>query len=356
MESAKYRPRSRDEFEIAIICTVPCATNAILVAMDELWHEHRQDYGKLSGDDNSYDFGRMGEHSVVVTTLASTGLVSASSAARSLKMSFNFIKLALLVGICGAIPFKKDGSEILLGDVVIGESIVELGHGRVLPGGFMRKDKLIEVHGRPSEEVLGLLRRWQIPFIFQTLRQGSLRHLKRILHCLGLEYPGLLKDKLFQSEYIHKHRGHCIDCDRGIASVCQPALSAPCSDTFCDESQIVARRRLEAAVKANTNTLYPDIHIGSVGTTNTVVHSAKHRDRYAENEDITAFETAAAGVWGKFNCVVIEGVCGYADSHENKTWHNYAAATAAAVAKEVLNQYVLPQRQPRSTFTNGKLF
>ncbi|KAJ9244378.1 hypothetical protein DTO169E5_1983 [Paecilomyces variotii] len=45
------------------------------------------------------------------------GSVKASSASQSLKMSFSSIKLALLVGM-----FKKDGSEIVLGDVIISET------------------------------------------------------------------------------------------------------------------------------------------------------------------------------------------------------------------------------------------
>jgi hypothetical protein len=34
-----------------------------------------------------------------------------------------------------------------------------------------------------------------------------------------------------------------------------------------------------------------------------------------------------------FPCIVIQGIC---DSHENKKWQAYAAATAAACAKELL--------------------
>jgi hypothetical protein len=37
-----------------------------------------------------------------------------------------------------------------------------------------------------------------------------------------------------------------------------------------------------------------------------------------------------------FPCLVIRGICDYADSHKNKQWQMYAAGTAAAYAKEVL--------------------
>lgn len=46
----------------------------------------------------------------------------------------------------------------------------------------------------------------------------------------------------------------------------------------------------------------------------------------------------AAGVLGEYPCVVVRGICDYADSHKNKGWQNYAAATAAAYAKELLSR------------------
>ena len=37
-----------------------------------------------------------------------------------------------------------------------------------------------------------------------------------------------------------------------------------------------------------------------------------------------------------FPCLVIRGICNYSDTHKNKNWQPYAAATAAAYAKELL--------------------
>ncbi|KAJ5736470.1 purine and uridine phosphorylase [Penicillium malachiteum] len=153
----QHRPLNRDGFEIAIICALPLEANAALYAIDEVWHDSRHYYGKIAGDDDIYDFGRIGLYYVVTVILSKIGLVESSSASRSLKMSFGSVKLALLVGICGAVPFKKDKSEIVLGDVIIGDSIVELDYGRQHPRNFKRKDALLDVYGRPSEEILGLL-------------------------------------------------------------------------------------------------------------------------------------------------------------------------------------------------------
>ena len=42
------------------------------------------------------------------------------------------------------------------------------------------------------------------------------------------------------------------------------------------------------------------------------------------------------GVIQSHPCLVIRGICDYSDSHKNKRWQSYAAATAAAYAKELL--------------------
>src|SRR4029077_6880907 len=53
--------------------------------------------------------------------------------------------------------------------------------------------------------------------------------------------------------------------------------------------------------------------------------------------DILCFEMEAAGLMDSFPCLVIRGICDYSDSHKNKQWREYAAATAAAYAKELLS-------------------
>jgi nucleoside phosphorylase len=61
------------------------------------------------------------------------------------------------------------------------------------------------------------------------------------------------------------------------------------------------------------------------------------RDRIsADLGGVICFEMEAAGLMNSFPCLVVRGVCDYADSHKNKRWQPYAAAVAAAYAKEVL--------------------
>jgi nucleoside phosphorylase len=60
------------------------------------------------------------------------------------------------------------------------------------------------------------------------------------------------------------------------------------------------------------------------------------RDRLRRHLNVLCFEMEAAGLMNRFPCLVIRGICDYADSHKNKRWQPYAAATAAAYAKELL--------------------
>jgi len=74
------------------------------------------------------------------------------------------------------------------------------------------------------------------------------------------------------------------------------------------------------------------------------------RDRLsAELGGVLCFEMEAAGLMNEFPCLVIRGICDYADSHKNKTWQPYAAATAAACAKELL--LLIPAAEVRITRT-----
>ncbi|KOS22375.1 Aminodeoxyfutalosine nucleosidase [Escovopsis weberi] len=81
------------------------------------------------------------------------------------------------------------------------------------------------------------------------------------------------------------------------------------------------------------------IHFGSLASGDGVMKSGEDRDRIAQAEQIIAFEMEGAGVWEVLPCLVMKGICDYADSHKNKAWQNYAAATAAACMAAFLDEW-----------------
>lgn len=72
------------------------------------------------------------------------------------------------------------------------------------------------------------------------------------------------------------------------------------------------------------------------------MRSGKRRDQIAAEASAIAFEMEGAGIWDELPCIVTKSACDYADSHKNKGWQNYTAATAASVAKAVLEKYIAP--------------
>lgn len=68
-----------------------------------------------------------------------------------------------------------------------------------------------------------------------------------------------------------------------------------------------------------------------------MIKNSRTRDTLAQEYDILCFEMEAAGLMDNFPCLVIRGICDYSDSHKNKQWQGFAAATAASYAKVLLS-------------------
>lgn len=68
--------------------------------------------------------------------LPGIGKGSAASVTSNLLVSFARVNLALVVGICGRVPYPSANTELILGDIIINGSIVEYDFGRQYPDGF----------------------------------------------------------------------------------------------------------------------------------------------------------------------------------------------------------------------------
>ncbi|KAL3474800.1 hypothetical protein BJX99DRAFT_230996 [Aspergillus californicus] len=78
------------------------------------------------------------------------------------------------------------------------------------------------------------------------------------------------------------------------------------------------------------------IFFGTIGSGNQVIKDGLSRDRINSNlGGVLCFEMEAAGVVNLLNCLVIRGICDYADAHKNKAFQPIAAAAAAACAREI---------------------
>ncbi|KAJ3469555.1 hypothetical protein MRS44_003620 [Fusarium solani] len=336
------RPSRRDEFEVAIICALPLEYDAVSYIFDEFWDQDGDRYGRAPNDPNTYTTGRIGNFNVVLALLSRMGKTNAASTAASIAMSFSGLRMALLVGVCGAAPRNKD-EEILLGDVVISSRVIEYDFGRQYPDRFVRKDTLEDSHGRPNKDIRSLL---------VTLETD--RGLNKASGQVWL--PGTSEDTLFEATDRHKHHGlpscACRDCFNDSHPVCEKAINSPCADLGCNNGPVVARERLRAKQQAEQDSeataQYPAVHIGLVASGDKVMKSAAERDRLSKEEGVIAFDMEGAGVRDELPCIIVKGVCDYADSHKNKKWQPFAATTAASAAKALLSCYIKTDK-PGST-------
>jgi nucleoside phosphorylase len=260
-----------------------------------------------------------------------TGKVHAAAAASNCKASFPNIKIALVVGVCGVVPFKSNSEEIVLGDVIISEGIIQYDFGRRLPGQFIPKEGPLDSLGRPNQEIRGLLAQAKGIRGRELLISEMTRYLSILCQKpeLRAEYPGVAYDRLFEASYHHSED------------------QKPCEQVGCD-GKLVPRRRLQATRPSPA----PAIHFGLLASGDSVMKSGDDRDREVGARDIVAFEMEGAGVWDILPCIVIKGACDYADIHKSKVWQRHAAATAAACAKAFLGFWIPPLTQGLSQHTS----
>ncbi|KAG5821351.1 hypothetical protein H9Q74_008318 [Fusarium xylarioides] len=313
------RPSDRRGFEIAIICALTLEADAIEALFDHHWEDDGPPFDKEPGDPNAYSTGVIGRFNVVLAYMPGMGKVNAATVASNCGKSFPSIKLALVVGICGVVPFSPTKDEIILGDVIISNGVIQYDFGRQFPEGLVRKDTLLDVPGRPNLEIRGVLAKLRglrhrrqlsakIESFLDVLRQDPELH---------AEYPGSTEDKLFEATYRHA------DDQR------------TCEQARCTGA-LVKRNRLSTTDAPPKHA----VHFGLMASADTVMKSGEDRDRITSTDDVIAFEMEGAGVWDSFSCIIIKGGCDYADSHKSKVWQRYSAATAAACAKAFLGFWV----------------
>jgi nucleoside phosphorylase len=110
----------------------------------------------------------------------------------------------------------------------------------------------------------------------------------------------------------------------------EPGVS--CNDCGCEASQRIRRQNSDQ----EDDEPYVVVHRGTIGSGELVIKDAVLRDRLAKDHKLLCFEMEAVGALTDFPCIVVRGISDYCDSHKNDQWHGYAAAAAAAYARQLL--------------------
>lgn len=227
-----------------------------------------------------------------------------------MRTTFKSMRFGLMVGIGGGVPTETD---IRLGDVVVSQphqgygGVVQYDFRKATRSGFQRTGFL----NSPPVMLLNAINKLREN---QRRRKSQLsEHVSKLRHIPEFTREAAGPDVLFEATYNH--------------------AGGPTCQSRSDQE--------------------PVVHYGTIASGNQVIKHAAERDTVSkEFGGVFCFEMEAAGLMNSFPCLVIRGICDYADSHKNKEWQAYAADTAAACAKEVLS--VIPPAEITKTRTVGE--
>ncbi|KAF3200936.1 hypothetical protein TWF679_000561 [Orbilia oligospora] len=297
---------SSDDYTIGWVCALPIEMAVAIAMLDQIHASNSLQ--RHPNDHNTYTLGEIGDHNVVIACLPSGGygVVPAATVASQMSSTFTSISSWLMVGVGGGVPDQK--TDIRLGDIVVSHSVIQYDYGKTLAGGRFER---IGISKTPSQALLTAINKLRadhemsksrIPiFLSEMLAKNPEMREKYI-------YQGQECDFLFEADYDH------------------PQFQDTCE--LCQKERLVARHpRNETSSR---------IYYGPIASGNQVMKHGVTRDRLKQELGILCFEMEAAGLMDNFPCLVIRGICDYADSHKNKKWQEYSAATAAAYTKELL--------------------
>ncbi|KAF5639275.1 vegetatible incompatibility het-e-1 [Fusarium sp. NRRL 52700] len=297
-KSKKRSPASYERYTIAWICALPKEMTAARAVLDEV-HEPLP---QQKNDTNSYILGNIGSHNIAIACLPTNeyGTNNAVNVLTNLIRTFTSIYLSLMVGIGGGAP--SESFDIRLGDIVVGTRVVQHDLGKITGSGQIQHTAVPRTLAHMIGKALSCL---------QAEHQQYSSRIPFILEQKFGENPAYARpttaDRLFSSEYPHNS-------------------GAPSCDE-CSPSALVQR-----SLRSTNN---PYIYYGTIASGNQVMKNSTVRDKVAQELNAICFEMEAAGLNDICPCL--------------SEWQEYAAATAAAFAREFLEQ--LPPTEEISTST-----
>jgi nucleoside phosphorylase len=316
-----------EEFQIGWICALPIEAAAAQEMLDE-------SFGTLEEQDNAdtnvYTLGRIGRHYVVIACLGGQyGTTSATTVANNMIRTFSkSLRIGLMVGIGGGIP--STANNIRLGDIVISYPTGTCGgvfqhdmgkvgeNGQLTRTGSLNNPPRLLLAAVNKMRTDALIKDPLYPSFIDKVMQKNARTRR------NFRRPECQYDRLFQIQYEH------------------PPTAATCDG--CPTEWEVARDEREDSE--------PQTHYGIIASGNAVIKHGGTRERLLEDTGALCFEMEAAGLMLDFPCIVIRGICDYADSHKNKQWQGYAALAAASYAKELLGYVPCGQVRQESLVTD----
>jgi nucleoside phosphorylase len=322
-DGLRWPRKTNKEYTVSLICSIVVEYVAAQAFLEEL-HE-RPEY-ENPNDSNDYTLGRIGKHNVVIAINADgeRGISPTARVARDIMCSFPSVKIGLLVGIGSGVPSQRH--DIRLGDIVVSTPSKE--HSGVIQ---------YDMGKQHAHEDIGSASFMNItPPVLRAAMYGLRAQYDLYGHRLEEDVNSVLEKR----PRLRKTYGRPdASTDRlYVSAVVHPKTEENCAVACGSDPSVLVRRCERTEDEEN-----PAIHYGLIASSNSVIKDASLRDRLAAERDILCFEMEAAGIVNQFPCLVIRGICDYADSHKSKEWQGYAAMTAAAYTKDLLCR-ILPNK------------
>lgn len=284
--------------------------------LDEIY---RDKLPAVDGDSNSYIFGRIGKHNVVIASLPNKtyGISPVGEVVTQMSRSFAGLRVRLLVGIGGGVSrlIGKNAVDIRLGDVVV-------SYPTDYASGVIQYDLGKTIEGKEWPKRTGTLNK-SLTFIRIVVTNLKMNHRLNGSSLDSHFSKMILQHSTLASEYTYQGEDNDILFEAGYRHESQGFTCAECF-----KSKSISRTPRQSNL--------PIIYYDLIASGNQVVKDSVTRDYWGNEEGVLCFEMEAAALMDVHPYLVIRGVCDYADSHKNKRWQSYAAATAAAYAKDLL--------------------
>ncbi|KAH3007717.1 hypothetical protein KXV73_008354, partial [Aspergillus fumigatus] len=272
-----------------------CPLEVELIAALEMLDEEHEPLPQPPTDHNVYHLGSIAGYKVVIAGSWQAGNNPATAVVTQMRIRFPNLRFALLVGIGGGVPTITECGELRLGHVVVSQPVglfagaIQYDHGTARDGVFEWTGALT-----PPPAALLLAARSLASQCARSDKDHIMENVQRIdtrkPQLRWFKFPGVENDKLFPADYKHV----CHEVDELIV-----------------------------------------VHRGTVAAGELVLKDSTLRDSVAQEYGVLCFEMEAAGAMTDFPCLPIRGISDYCDSHKNDSWHGFAAAAAAACARQL---------------------
>ncbi|KAJ5114064.1 hypothetical protein N7456_002598 [Penicillium angulare] len=346
VHSAKLRHSS---YTVGWICALSKEQAAAFGMLDK----NHPSLPKPPHDHNTYTLGSIGAHNIVIACLPKGryGTCSASRVAAWMTSTFPSLRVGLMVGIGGGIPPK-----VRLGDVVVsspeGEfpGVVQWDMGKAGQSGQFKRTGALN---NPPSALLTALSKIETSHVTHDSK------ISLYLDDLAKRFPKMksqytwspyLKDPLTTEEGLSflKLKSTVVSLLGIVWKFLLGLLGYLVGGQSLSSPQGSPSEHLASTVDAESSRARRKpgevrVHYGLIASGNKVIKDVQLRDLINRSLDnsVLCIEMEAAGLMNDFPCIVIRGICDYADSKKNDSWQEYAAAVAAAYAKELL-EYLPP--------------